>query len=150
MTCKDYFFRLLSRREYSANELNQKAKEKGYPITEIAEAIADLQDKDYQSDTRVIESMITSYQGKYGKSVIKRKCLEKGIASDLFEQIWQSQTEADEPDDLNNLKAKIERKYKLDTFQNIDPKTKTKLINYLKYRGFNPFELLEQWRLEEE
>lgn len=150
MTCIDYFYRLLSRREYSAYELTKKAQEKKFKLEEITEAIQDLQSKDYQSDTRLVESMINTYQGKYGKSVIKRKCREKGIASDLFEEIWQAQTEDEEPGELDDLKAKVMRKYKIDNFFAIEPKTKAKLWNYLQYRGFNPNQVLTQWQREQE
>lgn len=150
MTCLDYFYRLLSRREYSAYELTKKAQEKKFKLEEITEAIQDLQSKDYQSDTRLVESMISSYQGKYGKSMIKRKCREKGISADLFEEIWQSQTQDEQPGELDDLKAKVMRKYKIDNFFAIEPKTKAKLWNYLQYRGFNPNQVLTQWQREQE
>ncbi|HBL15011.1 MAG TPA: RecX family transcriptional regulator [Cyanobacteria bacterium UBA11162] len=150
MTCSDYFYRLLARRDYSAYELSQKAKEKGFEPNEIAEALEELQSQDYQSDTRFVESMITSYQGKYGKAVIKRKCREKGISADVFEQIWESQTEGEETGELDALKAKVMRKYKIDNFQIRDPKIKAKIWSYLQYRGFNPSEILSQWQQEED
>jgi len=148
-TCIDYFLRLLSRREYSAYELLKKGKEKNFDPSEISEAINQLQSKDYQSDSRLVTSMISSGAGKYGKSAIKRKCLEKGIAADLFEEIWSEQAESEEADDLGDLKGKVMRKYKIEDFGAIDPKTKGKIINYLSYRGFNPFEILKQWQTEE-
>jgi regulatory protein len=150
MTCIDYFYKLLTYRDYSAYELTKKAKEKGFKENEITEAIQELQSKNYQSDTRLIESMIASYQGKYGKSVIKRKCREKGISADVFEQIWQSQTEGEDTGELDDLKAKVMRKYKIDDFLSIEPKTKAKLWNYLQYRGFNPSEVLAHWQREQE
>ena len=150
MTCIDYFYQLLSRREYSAYELTKKAQEKGFEIQEITESLQELQGKDYQSDTRLVESMIASYQGKYGKSVIKRKCREKGINADLFEEVWQSQAEGEETGELDDLKAKVMRKYKINEFVSIEPKTKAKLWNYLQYRGFNPSNVLAQWQREQE
>lgn len=150
MTCLDYFYRLLSRRDYSAYELTKKAQEKGFESQEIAAALEELQRQDYQSDTHFIESMIATYQGKYGKAVIKRKCREKGITPDVFEEIWESQTEEDVPGELDDLKAKVMRKYKIDNFLAIEPKTKAKLWNYLQYRGFNPSDVLEQWQQEQE
>jgi regulatory protein len=139
MTCIDYFYQLLSRREYSAYELTKKAQEKGFELQEITESIQELQSKDYQSD-----------QGKYGKSVIKRKCREKGINADLFEEVWQSQAEGEETGELDDLKAKVMRKYKINEFVSIEPKTKAKLWNYLQYRGFNPSNVLAQWQREQE
>lgn len=150
MTCIDYFYQLLSRRDYSAYELTKKAQEKGFDPSEVTEAIQELQSKDYQSDTRLVESMITSYQGKYGKSVIKRKCREKGITADVFEEIWESKAEDEETGELVDLKAKVMRKYKIDDFLSIEPKTKAKLWNYLQYRGFKPSEILAQWQREQE
>lgn len=153
MTTNNYFLNLLSRREYSVCELVKKGKEKGFEESEIADAIEELQEKGYQSDSRLVASLITSSQGKYGKAAIKRKCLEKGISTDVFEEIWQEQmaeTEGGETGEMTQLKAKVMRKYHIDSFQHIDPKTKTKLLNYLNYRGFNSFGVLRQWQEEEE
>ena len=150
MTCIDYFYQLLSRRDYSAYELTKKGQDKGFELQEITEAIQELQSKDYQSDIRFVESMIASYHRKYGKSVIKRKCREKGISADVFEQIWQTQAEDDEIGKLDALKAKVIQKYKIANFLSIEPKTKAKLWNYLQYRGFNPSEVLAQWQREQE
>lgn len=149
MTCLAYFYQLLSRKEYSANELLKKGQKKGFDNSEITEAINYVQSIGYQSDTRLAAQIVSSSQGKYGKSVVKRKCLEKGIAADLFEQSWLEQSETGESE-LVSLKAKVMRKYKLNDFQTIEPKTKAKLWNYLKYRGFNPFDVLDQWQREEE
>lgn len=153
MTCLDYFLRILSRREYSANELLKKGQEKGFDKSEITEVINDLQSKGYQSDTRLVAQIIDSSKGKYGKSMVRRKCLEKGIAANVFEQVWMEQQETVESGvtgELADLKAKVMRKYKIEDFQNIEPKSKAKLLNYLKYRGFNAFEVLEQWQREVE
>ena len=150
MSCIDYFYQLLSRRDYSAYELTKKGQEKGFELQEITEVLQELKSKDYQSDRRLVESMITSYRGKYGKSVIKRKCREKGIAADLFEEMWQSQTEDEETGELDDLKAKVMRRYKIINFLAIESKTKAKLWNYLQYRGFNPSEVLAQWQEEQE
>lgn len=146
MECLNYFNQLLSRREYSVYELTTKGKEKGFGEDEINAAISDLQRQGYQSDIRLIESAIASYTGKYGKNVIKRKCVEKGIDRELFEEVWQAQVDEGTEDDLGKLKAKVMRKYKITDFHRIDPKTKGKLWNYLQYRGFNPGEVIQQWQ----
>ena len=150
MSCTDYFYQLLSRREYSVRELLKKGQEKGFEESEITDAINHLQNLGYQSDSRVIESMISSYRGKYGKSMLKRKCFEKGIDADVFEQIWSEQAENKETDELDELKAKVMRKYKIDDFENIDRKTQSKVFNYLQYRGFNAFEVWQQWQNEQQ
>src|SRR6476469_5983849 len=150
MNCLQYFYRLLGSRELSVSELKKKGNEHGSSESEIAEAINDLQLKDYQSDTRLVANLIASSQGKYGKSVLKRKCMEKGIPAEVFEEVWLSQDESEEIDGLSDLKAKVMRKYKIEDFQNIDQKTKAKLLNYLQYRGFNGFAVLNQGRTQQE
>ena len=148
MSCLDYFYRLLSLKEYSVHELQKKGKEKGFDLDEILSAIEHLQNQGYQSDTKVIVSAISSAKGKYARPVIRRKCLAKGITSELFDQVWDAEVvenEDDELDLLSQLKAKIMRKYKIESWQNIDHKTKAKVISYLQYRGFNPFEIIKKW-----
>ena len=96
---------------------------------------------------------IASNAGKYGKSSIKRKCLQKGITSDLFEQVWEeeiAENQDSEAEKLAQLKAKVMRKYKIDAIDKVDPKTKGKVLNYLQYRGFNGFEMWRQWQTEED
>lgn len=152
MSCLDYFYFLLSRKDYSASELRKKGQEKGFGQVEILEAIAQIQDRGYQSDTRLVANSIASAAGKYGKSAVKRKCLQKGISSDLFEQVWEEASAENvdsEAEKLAGLKAKVMRKYKIETWDKVDPKTKGKVLNYLQYRGFNSFEIWQQWQQEE-
>jgi regulatory protein len=71
----------------------------------------------------------------------------------LFEQVWEeeiAENQDSEAEKLAELKAKIMRKYKIDTWGKADPKTKGKVLNYLQYRGFNAFEIWRQWQTEEE
>jgi len=149
MNCQTYFFRLLTRRDYTQEELRRKGLAKGFQATEITEIIDHLQEINAQSDLRVAEEMILSYQGKYGKPKIKQKCREKGISLDLFEQTWENLADRVETEDLSGLKEKVMQKYKLTQFSYLDPKTKRKVCNFLQYRGFNPFQLLKQWQTEE-
>lgn len=149
MNCQTYLLQLLSRREYSEEELRKKAVAKGFEDTEIAETLQFLQEINVQSDAGVAESLILGYQGKYGKRKIKEKSRQKGICDDLFEQMWEELADQRETEDLSNLKAKVMRKYQLNQFSDLDPKTKRKVCNFLQYRGFNPFQLLQQWQTEE-
>lgn len=152
MSCLDYFYFLLSRKDYSASELRKKGQEKGFGNEEILEAIAQIQDRGYQSDTRLVANSIASAAGKYGKSAVKRKCLQKGIASDLFEQVWEEEISENldsSAEKLAGLKAKVMRKYKIDDWDQVEAKTKGKVLNYLQYRGFNAFEIWRQWQTED-
>ena len=149
MNCQTYLLQLLSRRDYSQEELRKKAIAQGFEETEIIDTLQYLQEINVQSDADVAESLILGYLGKYGKRKIKQKSREKGISDDLFEQKWEQLADQREREDLSNLKDKVMRKYKLTYFSNLDPKTKRKVFNFLQYRGFNPFALLEQWQQED-
>lgn len=151
MNCQDYFLYLLSRQEYSARDLLVKGQQKGFDLELIETTIADLQQKGYQSDARLISTLIAGSKGKYGKNVLKRKCFEKGINLDLFEQIWEEMVDAEDTNEsLAQLKDKVYRKYHLHSLEKLDPKTKAKVWRYLEYRGFNPGKLLEKWQQEDE
>lgn len=150
MDCKDYFFRLLARRDYSARELERKARAKKYDDADIAAALAYLQERDYQSDARTVESVITSCRGRYGKAVARRKCVEKGLDLELFDRLWEEEmADADTGEELAALKAKAQRQYNIADFNRLDPKTKGKLANFLSYRGFNPWETIARWQAED-
>lgn len=153
MSCLDYFYSLLSRKDYSVSELRKKGQEKGFEVSEVLDTIARLQEQGYQSDRRLVATLIHSGAGKYGKSALKRKCLEKGIPAEIFEKIWEeevSEKEEEETEHLADLKAKVMRKYKIENWGKIEPKTKAKVLNFLQYRGFNAFETLRQWQQEAE
>jgi len=152
MKCYEYFVKLLSRKEYSVVELQKKAREKGFLAPDIAAALEQVQSYDYQSDRRLVSSLIATSQGKYGKTMIWHKCYQKGIDRDLFEELWQ-ETVAGEDATLDNwqeLKEKVMRRYKIENFQQLDPKTKSKIANFLQYRGFKPWELLALWQQQED
>ncbi|PSB02325.1 regulatory protein RecX [Merismopedia glauca] len=151
MNCQEYFLYLLARQEYSARDLSIKGQQKGFDPELIGTTIAHLQKQGYQSDTRLVAVLISASQGKYGRNVVKRKCFEKGISLELFEQVWSETVDLEEAtQSLSQLKDKVMRKYHLNDLHNIDSKTKAKLWRYLQYRGFNPGKLLEQWQSEEE
>jgi regulatory protein len=145
--CYDYFLWLLSRQEYTAKTLQHKGLAKGYSQVEIAEAIAQLQEQGYQSDRRCAEGLVASYQQKYGRAMIWRKCWNRGIDRELFEQVWAEQSTGGD-DRYCELREKVQRRYKVERFDRLDPKTKAKVINFLQYRGFNPWRVLEIWQRE--
>ena len=74
------------------------------------------------------------------------------IASDLFEQVWEEEISENldsSAEKLAGLKAKVMRKYKIEDWDQVEPKTKGKVLNYLQYRGFNAFEIWREWQTED-
>ncbi|MDX2272577.1 MAG: regulatory protein RecX [Cyanobacteriota bacterium] len=149
MTCLHYWLTCLGRRDYTRWELIQKAKQNNFTDTEIQEALEALQQQGYEPDTRYIISLIRQSRGQYGKQRLKTKCLSKGIQASLFDQIWEEQileSNLENSQNILNLKAKILRKYHLESLDQADPKTKVKIWNYLAYRGFQPAATWQTWQ----
>lgn len=70
----DSALRLLSRREYSAMELCDKLKQKGFNLKDVQNALNECKRLGYQSDERYVESYIRAriHQG-YGRLKIRQE-----------------------------------------------------------------------------
>jgi regulatory protein len=80
--------RCLARREYSASELTDKLLAEGHSIHDIEATLAICQAKNYQSDPRFAAMWVRlrTRQG-YGPLVIRRQLSDKGITSDLIDDV---------------------------------------------------------------
>ncbi len=150
-----YLLELLAKRDYSLAMLLQKISLKEYDQAEVTEAIKYLTAKNFINDLRIAENYIAFYYKTKGKNWIRQKCKVKGICESDFELAWEKYQqdllhdhEIGDPEinQFLELKQKVMQKYKLANFANLEPKLKQKIYNYLIYRGFNPQELLENWK----
>ncbi len=84
----NYALSLLSKREYSAMELENKLLQKGFDSDTIALSVAKLKDLNLQSDERYVEMICNARirQG-YGPLRIKQELSCKNIDSYLIEDI---------------------------------------------------------------
>lgn len=80
--------RLLSRREHSRRELQQKLRHK-YPqasTSDIQMVLDELQNKDYQSEHRYAAALIRSkIERHYGWQYIQQNLAQQGIADDIVQ-----------------------------------------------------------------
>ena len=122
---------LLSRREYSARELQRKleASHDSELVTEVVEA---LQGQGLQSDERFAEVWTRHrvMQG-YGPHRLQVELRQKGIAGELIQQCLQSES----LDWFELAKAAYERKFGGRPAR--DPREKAKQIRFLQYRGYS-------------
>jgi regulatory protein len=81
--------KLLTRREHSRKEIEQKLVNKGFDPELIVKIIAQLTEKDWQSDSRFAESYLNQRSRKgFGPVRIAYELQQKGInAADIAEQI---------------------------------------------------------------
>lgn len=89
---KDVALRHLEYRERSTYEVKKHLKEKGYPESEIEEAIDYLQEFHYLDDARYCEHYMNYALSKgKGSLRIKRELGEKGISSELIQTAIENQ-----------------------------------------------------------
>jgi regulatory protein len=75
--------RLLARREYTRVELRSRLAEHTEDAAQIDALIADLAERGWLSDKRVVEQLTHARRGRYGSQRIRRELLTKGVPEDL-------------------------------------------------------------------
>ncbi len=135
-SAKNKAIELLSRREHSQVELQQKLKQRGFNEQHIKQALLELNESKLQSDERFAESYIRARSRKgFGPARIKQELRERGISNDAIETIFNA-CEID----WEQLLREVHKK-KFRTIPN-DFKEQAQQKNFLQYRGFY-FEQIE-------
>ena len=99
---------LLVRREHSARELKTKLAQRGLDADESIAAVAKLQSKDFQSDTRFGEMLVrTRLEGGYGARWIVAELRTHGID----EGRAQALIEEARPDWSDLIRRQLRRRY---------------------------------------
>jgi len=140
---KTYFvkqraFRLLGRRLHSTTELRNKLLEKMYEKDLVDNVIADLKAKNYLNDEVFAVQFATEKfeQKKWSRKKIYSELLKRQINTQLINGILNS-VFTDE-DNYNNALVVAAKKLKSLMNRKTDKTViKTKLITYLKMKGFN-------------
>lgn len=123
---------LLSQREHSTKELQQKLTQKGYDADSIQQVTRHLIELNYLNDARFAEVFCRNRAAKpYGKQRIQTELRMKGIDDETVKQVFQH-TDIDWYELARELKS---RKFG-DTVAK-DFKEKSKQTRYLLYRGFS-------------
>jgi len=99
---------LLARREHSARELKSKLAQRGLDADETAKALAQLKDKNYQSDARFGEMLVRSrLESGYGERWIVAELRTHGIAEAKACEL----IDAAEPDWPELIRRQLRRRY---------------------------------------
>jgi regulatory protein len=127
---------ILSRRMISERDLRRKLSEERRPKALRDEVIEQLKSYGFINDTQFAASYIRSQllRGSKSRLYLKNKLWEKGISSEVAEQVLEA--ELQNVDEVAEVKKLAAKKYK--TLKNLPPqKAKGKLINFLRSRGFS-------------
>ncbi|ESS71974.1 regulatory protein RecX [Methyloglobulus morosus KoM1] len=124
--------RLLTRRDHSRKEMQDKLAVKGYNLSQVSQVIDELTRQSWQDDTRYAESYarMRSHKG-FGPVRIAFELRQQGIAADVVEKIVYST-----PDDWAALLAQVYSK-KYPRAGAIDSDERAKRFRFLLQRGFS-------------
>jgi regulatory protein len=144
----NFLLNLLAKKEYSVKDLRQKALAKKYSEQEFEEALKWLQTKNFQSDIRLAKNLIHSYRSTKGEPWIKQKAYAKGLTAEIWQEAWRSYIQNNEFSD-EKIYNQVKNKYNIENFKNLDYSQKSKIYNYLTYRGFKAKDLMQKWQDED-
>jgi regulatory protein len=82
--------RLLSQREHSRKELEQKLKPHEETPGELAEALDFLAAKDFINEKRVVESVVNRRSTKLGAARVRQELMAKGLPADAIADAVQT------------------------------------------------------------
>ncbi len=137
-SAKQVAVRLLARREHSAEEIRQKLVKREFDASEIATALLELKQGDWQSDERFAEAYVRHRRMKgFGPVRIASELRERGVE----ESIANRYLYADDGIWLQTLEREYQKKYHGSEYE--DFKEKAKRMRFLQYRGFSTDQINE-------
>ncbi len=136
LKAKNYVYMLLSKRMYSAKEIQDKLKIQGYTDGIIKDVISKMEDYGYINDRTFAEEWVRSRINNKPKgiSIIRRELKNKGIEEETIENaLNETMGEITQ----HNLALELARK-RIKSYKNDDNmSTKRKLYAYLIRHGFS-------------
>lgn len=136
LKAKNYVYMLLSRRMYSAKEIQDKLKRQGYTDDIIEDVISKMENYGYVNDKTFAEEWVRSRisNNPKGRMVIKHELANKGIEEDVIETVLNENfSESVQHDLALDLARKKIKSYKDDDKNSV----KRKLYAFLGRHGFN-------------
>ena len=122
----------LTRREYSAQELQQRLVLKGFDSELVKAQIEELGQQGLQSDSRFAENYMRFRREKgFGPIRIQQELQQRGVSQDLIEL----HTNVNDPQWLDYLKKVRDKRF--GDSQPQDLKQRSQQVRYLLYRGFS-------------
>lgn len=122
---------MLSRREHSRHELQQKLEHKGFDTDEVESALCRLMEENLQSDERFVESFVHSRRERgSGPRKIAAELSQKGVSESLISQYL------DDRSPLWIERASEVRVRKFGPALPTDFKEKARQMRFLQQRGF--------------
>jgi regulatory protein len=122
--------RLLSQREHSRAELERKLAPHEEVPGELAQALDELQTRDFINDGRAIESVVHRRAGKLGAARVKQELAARGLSGEAVAAAMESLRETEFSRALGVWRKKFDHPA-------LDPQERAKHIRFLMGRGFS-------------
>lgn len=118
-------------------ELRNKLKEAGYTDEIVDKTIAYINGYGYLDDERLTSSYVRNRMNTKSKLMIKMELQQKGVNSDIIDQVFHEEYENENHEDaeLTAIKKVIAKKVK--STENLEYEEKQKLIASLYRKGFD-------------
>lgn len=121
---------LLSQREHSRTELERKLAVHETTPGELAQALDELQARDFINDGRAIESVVHRRAGKWGAARVKQELTAKGLTGEAVAQALAGLKDTE----LRRAQEVWRKKFGSPA---PDPQTRAKHMRFLLTRGFS-------------
>ena len=121
--------RLLSQREHSRKELEQKLKPHEETPGELAEALDFLAAKDFINEKRVVESVVNRRSTKLGAARVRQELMAKGLPADDIADAVQAMSDTE----LERALVVWRKKFGAPP---LDASERAKQVRFLVSRGF--------------
>lgn len=91
---KDYFLRLLGRRDHARGELQKKGRIKGFPDIIMEDVLDELSDKNYLNEEIFAAKFISDKLAfsKWGPQKIRSELIKKGVQNQIIDKLLKEQT----------------------------------------------------------
>ena len=144
----DTAVRVLTRRDHTRLEIEQKLKQRGYGSEVIRAVVAECERLNYIDDARTAKAYIFQLARRgFGFRRIRLGLRKKGLGGDRFEQIVEeSRLEFNEREIASKV---LQKKMKSFEREEDSKKRKDKIYRFLYSRGFSPSvisELIREFR----
>lgn len=139
---REYFIRLLGRRDHARNELRDKARIKDFPSNFVEDVLDELTEKRYINNQAFAKKFVhDKFEfNKWGINKIRSELYRKGIPERDIQIALQEIDTNDQIEAIKNLIAKNRRKFERVEFS----KRKKKIFDFLLRKGYDSNNILKQ------
>jgi regulatory protein len=123
--------RLLARREYSREELQQRLRSHAESEDDISALLDQLEQRGWLSEARFAEQLVHARQGRYGSQRIAHELREKGVGDETIEGVLAQVRQ----DEYAVAKEVWRKKFGAPP---ADIKDRARQVRFLQSRGFRP------------